>query len=89
DQILKVDANVCNERFQSTEIVDYISAKKPGSSLTFLLQSNGEQITKEIVTAERPELPNEPTLEEQQDEFFRNWFRVNLKKVEKDSHNSH
>lgn len=88
DKILKVDANICNERFQSTEIVNYISAKKPGSSLTFLLQSNGEQVTKEVVTAERPELPNEPTLGEQQDEFFRNWFRVNLRKVEKASRNS-
>ena len=86
DQILKVDSNICNERFQSTEIVNYISAKKPGTGMTFLLQSNGERITKEVLTAERPELPNEPTIKEQQDEFFRNWFRVNLKGTSKNWH---
>jgi hypothetical protein len=83
DLILKVDAKTCNEKFQTTEIVKYISAMKPGTVITFLLQSNGEQVTKEIVIAERPVLPNEPTIEEQQDEFFRNWLKSNLKKAGK------
>jgi C-terminal processing protease CtpA/Prc len=83
DLILKVDGNTCNEKFQTTEIVNYISAKKPGTAMTFLLQSNEKQIIKELVIAERPAMPNEPTIEEQQDEFFRNWLRVNLKKAGK------
>ncbi len=83
DMILKVDKNICNEKFQTTEIVNYISAKKPGTVMTFLLYSNEKQIIKELVIAERPALPNEPTIEEQQDEFFRNWLRVNLKKAGK------
>jgi len=83
DLILKVDGKICNEKFQTTEIVNYISAMKPGSVITFLLQSNGERVAKELVIAERPVLPNEPTIEEQQDEFFRNWLKVNLKKAEK------
>ncbi len=83
DLILKVDGNICNGKFQTTEIVNYISAKKPGTGMTFLLQSEGRLVTKELVIAERPVLPNEPTIEEQQDEFFRNWLRVNLKAIEK------
>lgn len=89
DQILKVDGNICNEKFQSTEIVNYISAKKPGTSITFLLQSDGKQVTKEVVIAERPALPNEPTIEELQDKFFQNWLRVNLKAAEKKLSNNH
>jgi S1-C subfamily serine protease len=83
DQILKVDGKTCDEKFQSTELVSYISAKKPGAKMTFLLQSNGKLITKELVIAERPALPNEPTIEEQHEEFFRKWFRENLNASEK------
>lgn len=89
DQILKVDGNICNEKFQSAELVDYISARKPGTGLIFLLQSDGVLITKEVVVAERPELPNEPTREERQDEFFQNWFSTNLKAAEKKLSNNH
>jgi len=84
DLILKLDGKACNEKFQTTEIVNYISATKPGTVMTFLLQSEGKQVTKEVIIAERPALPNEPTIEEQQEEFFRNWLKVNLKKVEKE-----
>lgn len=83
DQILKVDGKICNEKFQSAALVNYISSAKAGTTMTFLLLSGGKQIAKEVVIAERPALPNEPTIEEQQDEFFRNWFKANLKKAEK------
>jgi C-terminal processing protease CtpA/Prc len=89
DQILKVDGKACNEKFQSTELVNYISAKNPGTKMTFLLQSDGKLITKELVIAERPALPNEPTIEEQQEEFFRKWFRENLKAAEKKLSSKH
>lgn len=84
DQILKVDGKICNEKFQSAALVNYISSAKAGTTMTFLLLSGDKQVAKEVVIAERPALPNEPTIEEQQEEFFRNWFKANLKKAEKE-----
>ncbi|HBC89165.1 MAG TPA: hypothetical protein DCZ94_19675 [Lentisphaeria bacterium] len=83
DQILKIDDKSCGPGFQSNDIVEYISAKKPGTKLKFLLISENKPVTRELEITERPELPGEPKVEELQDAFFNKWFKENLKSQEK------
>ncbi|MFZ2654129.1 MAG: PDZ domain-containing protein [Victivallales bacterium] len=78
DKILKVDDNACSMNFNSNGVVEYISAKKPGTRVTFLLQSGDNTVTKEVEITERPDLPNEPSAEQQKDDFFTKWFKGNV-----------
>ncbi len=83
DRILKIDDKICDGRFGSNEAVEYISAKKPGSKVVFLLRSGDETVTREVVTTERPALPNEPTVEQLKEDFFNKWFKENMKSPDK------
>ncbi len=79
DQLLKIDDKVCSPEFQCTNIVDYISAKKPGTKMRFLVLSEKKAVVREFEITERPEMPGEPKVEEQQDDFFNKWFKQNQK----------
>jgi C-terminal processing protease CtpA/Prc len=48
DLILKVDAKTCNEKFQTTEIVKYISAMKPGTVITFFCSQTESRLQKKL-----------------------------------------
>ncbi|HCE45943.1 MAG TPA: hypothetical protein DET40_20550 [Lentisphaeria bacterium] len=83
DKILRIDDKTCNMNFNSNNVVEYISAKKPETKVTFLLQSGDNTVTKEVVITERPDLPNEPTAEQQKEDFFTKWFKENVTSPEK------
>jgi hypothetical protein len=77
DKILQIDSQVCNNlSFRTEHFVEYIRNKKPGSTITLRLWSNGRVFNKDIKLGERPAQYNEDISETlRQEQFFQDWIR--------------
>lgn len=78
DKIMQIDRRRVGDGFRVKEVVDYISAKQPGDTITLTLWSKQKKLIKTVTLGERPPLQGDPPLEVRREEFFRAWLKQSL-----------